>query len=364
MKILHVADLHLSLNEQEYCLSVLEEIVALAALEQVGLLLLAGDVFDTLDDAAALRGEFEARLEALPADCSAIYVPGNHEALGANAQRRLGLFSFGKRVTVASDAQLLPVSPEVELLLIPHRVRFDDYQAWKIPPKQATYRIAVAHGTVAGLAFLGPEAQEDEAEAGGIIDPDLFSFHRVDYAAMGHLHAGRTARPSPDLFVAYPGSARVWRRGEAGPRHALLLDLAVGVEPQEVALASAGQWRSIELAIAQDGTVDVGPAVAAAAKEDWLEVVLSGVVDDDTRRDEAVRTVTRALKDRVRRLDVLAPPEKVLVLDGISGNKVVRSFLDVWARRLAESPEPDRAAWHRARDIGLRRIVSVVGAQS
>jgi len=217
---------------------------------------------------------------------------------------------------------------------------------------------------VAGLAFLGPEAQEEEAEAGGIIDPDLFLLHRVDYAALGHIHAGRTARPAPDLFVAYPGSARVWRRGEAGPRHALLLDLAVGAEPKEVALASAGQWRSIELAIAQDGTVDVGPAVAAAAKEDWVEVVLSGVVDDDTRRDDAVRAVTRALKDRVRRLDVQAPPEQVLVLDGISGNKVVRSFLDVWERRGSESGELDRAAWHRARDISLRRIVSVVGAQS
>jgi len=364
MKILHVADLHLAVSEHEYCLSVLEEIVALAAREQVGLLLLAGDVFDTLDDAEALRGEFEARLEALPADCAPIYVPGNHEALGANAQRRLGLFSFGKRVTMASDVQLLPVSPEVELLLIPHRPKFDDYQAWKIPPKQAAYRIAVAHGTVAGLAFLGPGVEEEDVEGGGIIDPDLFLFHRVDYAALGHLHAGRTARPAPGLLVAYPGSARVWRRGEAGPRHALLLDLIAGVEPKEVALASAGQWRSIELAIAQDGTVDVSPAAAMAAREDWLEVVLSGVVDDDTRRDEAVRTVARGLKDRVRCLDVQASPEKVLVLDGISENKVVRGFLDVWARRLAESPEPDRAAWHRARDIGLRRIVSVVGAQS
>lgn len=358
MKILHVADLHLATGERDYSLAVLDELVAVASGEQVGLLLVAGDLFDSYGDAEALRDEVAARMERLPPGCRCVYVPGNHEKRGASERRHIGLLSLGRAITVASDVAVMPISNEVEVLTVPHAERYDDYQSWVVPPKKATARIAVAHATVAGLSYVGPGVEE----GGGVIDPDLFAFHQVDYAAMGHIHAGRKVRLPSGLVIAYPGSSRVWRSGEEGERCALVIDLAYGLEPVPVPLAAAGQWRAIEVPLAQDGSVALGSVLGAARAHDWVEVTLTGVADDDGVRDAAARTIEEAMSRRVRRLEVSA--RDVMVLAGVAEEPVVRAFLDAWQKRFAAASEAERPAWLLARTVGLGRIVRVVGARS
>jgi DNA repair exonuclease SbcCD nuclease subunit len=358
MRILHAADLHLATVERDYSLAVLDEIIEIVALERVEILLLAGDVFDTYADAESLRDEVAARLDRLAAGCRPFYIPGNHEKLGATERRHIGLLSFGSRMTVTTEVSLVPISDEVELLLVPHRENYDDYQSWDVPPKMSRLRIAVAHGSVTGLSFLGL----GDEEGGAIIDPDLFAFHGVNYAAMGHIHSGRIQHQSSGAVIAYPGSARVWRSGEAGERSVLLVDLSKGIEPVRLSLAAAGQWRSIELPLAQDGSVTPGPMLEVAGPRDWLEVTLTGVADDDFVRDTAARLVEQAATGRVRRLDIRK--NEVMVLAGVSDEPVVRLFLDAWRSRFETASETDRAAWLRARSVGLAKIITVVGSRS
>lgn len=358
MRILHAADLHLSTDEREYSLSVFDEIIEIVARERVDVLLLAGDVFDAYADAESLRDEVAARLDRLAANCRPFYIPGNHEKLGATERRHVGLLSFGRRMTVTTELSLVPISDEVELLLVPHRENYDDYQSWAVPPKASRLRIAVAHGSVAGLSFLGL----GDEEGGEIIDPDLFAFHGVNYAAMGHIHAGRIQRQASGAVIAYPGSARVWRSGEVGERSVLLFDLSNGIEPVRLPLAAAGQWRSMELPLAQDGSVAPVPTLTDAGPKDWLEVTLTGVADDDFVRDAAARAVEQAMVGRVRRLDIRK--SDVMVLAGVSEEPVVRLFLDAWRTRFETAPEDERAAWLRARAVGLAKIITVVGSRS
>lgn len=358
MRILHAADLHLATDERDYSLAVLDEIIDVVERERVEILLLAGDVFDTYADAESLRNDVAARLDRLAANCRSFYIPGNHEKLGATERRHIGLLSFGSRMRVTTEVSLVPISDEIELLLVPHREKYDDYQSWDIPPKKSRLRIAVAHGSVTGLSFLGL----GDEEGGGIIDPDLFAFHSVNYAAMGHIHAGRIEHQASGAVIAYPGSARVWRSGEAGERSVLLLDLSKGIETKRLPLAAAGTWRSTELPLAQDGSVALGPVLAAVGSQDWLEVTLSGVADDDFARDTAARAVERAVAGRVRRLDIRK--NDVMVLAGVSEEPVVRLFLDAWRTRFETSPEAERAAWFRARAVGLAKIIAVVGSRS
>lgn len=357
MKILHCADLHVSTGEEAYAFSVLDEVIDVAGRERVGLLLFAGDTFDSYDDAEAFRDGFARRLTRLRADCACVLIPGNHETLGASERRNVSLLGFGDRVVVAGEVGLLPISEEVEVLAVPHRPRYDDYQDWAVGPKRATVRLALAHATVSGMSFAGL-ATED---GGAVIDPDLFVFHHVDYAALGHIHAGRYRRHASGLVVAYPGSARVWRSGEAGDRCVLLVDLAGARDPRPVPLEAAGRWSAVEVPLAPDGTVAVAPLAASAAATDWLEVRLTGVADDDDVRARAVRVVREALERRVRKLDVV--PDDVLILSGAMEEPVVRRFLDAWEKRLGAAGEADRQALFRARAIGLERIVDVVGAR-
>src|ERR1019366_3035197 len=107
-----------------------------------------------------------------------------------------------------------------------------------------------------------------------------------------------------------------WRSGEAGARGVLLLDLAAGIEPVRMPLATAGQWRSTELPLAPDGSVVPGPMLEAAGAQDWVEVTLTGVADDDFVRDSAARAVEQAAAGRVRRLDIRK--NDVMVLAGVS----------------------------------------------
>lgn len=355
MKVLHCADLHVSAPEEAYAFSVLDEIVDLAGRERVGLLLFAGDTFDSYGDAEAFRDAFARRLARLHAGCTCVLVPGNHEALGASERRNVSLLSFGDRAMTANEVGLLPISDEVELLAVPHRPRYDDYQEWAVGPKRASVRLALAHATVSGMSIAGL-ADED---GGTVIDPDLFAFHRVDYAAMGHIHAGRQQRHPSGLVVAYPGSARVWRSGEEGDRCVLLVDLAGPREPQRLPLKAAGRWRAVEVSLAADGTVPVAPLVQSAAATDWLEVRLTGLADDDDVRASAVRLTREALERRVRKLDVSV--DGVLILAGVMQEPVVRRFLDAWDKRFRTAPESDREALTRARTIGLQRVVDVVG---
>lgn len=358
MRILHAADLHLATDERDYSLAVLDEMIEIVARERVEILLLAGDVFDTYADAESLRDDVAARLDRLAANCRSFYIPGNHEKLGATERRHIGLLSFGSRMKVTTEVSLVPISDEIELLLVPHRENYDDYQSWDIPPKKSRLRIAVAHGSVTGLSFLGL----GDEDGGGIIDPDLFTFHSVNYAAMGHIHAGRIQHQASGSVIAYPGSARVWRSGEVGERSVLLLDLSKGIDPVRLPLAAAGQWRSTELPLAQDGSVAPGPMLAAVGPQDWLDVTLTGVADDDFVRDTAARAVEQAVAGRVRRLDIRK--SDVMVLAGVSEEPVVRLFLDAWSTRFETAPEEERAAWLRARAVGLAKIITVVGSRS
>lgn len=358
MRILHSADLHLATDEREYSLSVLDEMIDIVARERVDMLLLAGDVFDAYADAESLRDEVAARLDRLAANCRPFFIAGNHEKLGATERRHVGLLSFGSRMTVTTKLSLVPISDEVELLLVPHRENYDDYQSWAVPPKASRLRIAVAHGSVAGLSFLGL----GDEEGGGIIDPDLFAFHGVNYAAMGHIHAGRIQHQVSGAVIAYPGSARVWRSGEVGERSVFLLDLSKGIEPVPLPLAAAGQWRSTELPLGQDGSVTIGALLAGVGPQDWLELTLTGVADDDFVRDAAARAVEQAMAGRVRKLDIRK--SDVMVLAGVSEEPVVRLFLDAWYARFEAAPESERGAWLRARTIGLSKIIAIVGSHS
>jgi DNA repair exonuclease SbcCD nuclease subunit len=358
--IIHCADLHLCAapEEREYCLAVLDEIADLARRERAAALLFCGDLFDGFRDLEALRIEFRRRIEALPAGCAVVYIVGNHEPHGAGGQRA-GAFDLGGIAVVEDGPFELLVRDGVELLCVPHQPSYSGYTDWKVPPKKTKLRLGLAHGLVTGMdVYAGPD-DEESGECAGALDPDLFGRFEVDYAALGHIHA-RREKTIGACRLCYPGSARVWRKGEDGERGVYVLSCDDRVQGRFEPLASAGQYRVHDLPLGLDGGLDgVEECAASWGARDWIHLRLGGVVDDENAVAEVERRLRREWAGRVRRLDVSR--DGVEVLEGIARHALARKFLAVWERGFAAAGPADRSLWLRARQLGLMQMRTIAG---
>lgn len=202
IKLLHCADLHLSVAEKEYSLRVLKEIADRAKSEKVDYLLFCGDVFHSYQDLQKMQQEFCRMLSGVN-NRRILFLPGNHEELGCS-DPALDKFSWG-------NIELMATKPfgfircgegddQIEFLAVPHQKQYERYLDWPVPRKEAKYRIALAHGFVSGMSFTGLDE-----EGGMTLDPGMFKEYQVDYVALGHVHKGETKRFEGIQFC-YPGS--------------------------------------------------------------------------------------------------------------------------------------------------------------
>lgn len=384
LRLIHCADLHLSERERDYSLTVFEEIISQANRRNVPAILISGDLFDTYADAEALRADVRAIASEFSGEI--LYIPGNHEELQSGTGRK------SKKIEVLdlSPITVIHHSPctflermyadvPVEILAIPHQPEYGDYRSWNIPPKRAPLRIAMAHGIVTGLAYAGP----DEESGAGMLDPMLFSFHDVDYAALGHIHARRLERHGGTAFC-YPGSTRVWRRGETGERGFALISYdprGSSLQPEFIPMESAGVYREIAVPLSLNAESVELHDHTEWHTEDYIELRLSGLVEDERAVVDLIEKLRTRYAERVRRFEIRR--DDVDVLPGISTEPMVRKFLDLWeqhqpvlaqvgdetkagpqATRAAQMYERDRAVWFRSREIALLEIKRLLDSKS
>ena len=359
--IIHCADLHLtSGKERDYSLAVLDEILTVADKEWVRYLLISGDLFDSFDDAVNLRAEFRRRTESVSSKCHIIYIPGNHEDLG-KGNRALSSLDIGTLQVCLTTPFEVIVYPEIEFLCIPHQADYRDYHEWSIPPKKAPIRIALAHGLVSGIdIYAGPELEEEGAV--GTIDPDLFTRFDVDYAAMGHIHIWRKEQYGR-TWISYPGSSRVWRRGENGPRGVNLIKTDQSVQMEFYPLASSGRYRQYHLPLTLEGSIEDLVTITSSWKEnDWIDLNFTGIVEDENAVGELEKKLRSEQGERVRKIEI--DRTDVQPLPGIMSQTIVKQFLETWKKRKPDSVD-DRAhtVWLKARQMGLEQIKNVMEAK-
>jgi DNA repair exonuclease SbcCD nuclease subunit len=360
--ILHAADLHLSEAERDYTFPILDEIVGIAQREEAGLLLFAGDMFDSFQDLERLHGELRTRLECLRPACRVLMVAGNHEHLRApeaavDAMRRM---SFGRAQLLSQEPfQVVPPEGEsgVEVVGLPHRLRYTDYLTWAVPPPAAgRARVVLAHAALTGASYLGP----DPEEAPSVMDVDLLERLGADYAAMGHLHTPKTVKVG-GVTVCYPGSARVWRKGEAGPRGVSLVNVGQGpLRLRRVRLATAGEYRLVPVELGLEGDApDLDRAAAGWGPRDAVDIELSGLVEDEHAAERTRAALEIRYRGRVRLLEVRLA--SVSSIAGISRNALAARYLELWRAREAEieaahGPEVAR----RVLRAGLDKIKTIL----
>ena len=351
-RILHCADLHLSEQERDYGLAVLREIVDLTNGAEAELLLFAGDVFDSYADMSSLRIPFRAELERARRACRIMMIPGNHELLrpGPTPITAMG---FGRAELLAATPFDRREAAGVEIIAIPHQGSYAGYRDWPLPPRGELPRLALAHAALAGVAYLGPQQEE----GGSAMDVDLLVRLEVDYAAMGHLHESRTVREGR-MQASYPGSARVWRRGEYGARGVNLLELGAQSSLSRLPLRLAGEYHSLVVPLDLTGLL---PELSGVwGEHDYLDVELCGLVEDERAAEAAREELRRRYGGAVRRLEVST--DGVTPVAGVAANPLAQRFVELWRERRAElEQQHGEQVARRVLEVGLRKIRAALG---
>jgi DNA repair exonuclease SbcCD nuclease subunit len=263
---------------------------------------------------------------------------------------------FGKaRLVSQKPFSLEMLDGFAEILALPFQKDYSNYRSWKVPPKKQALRILFSHGTVPGIAYTGPD-EEDER---GALDADIFTHFGADFAALGHLH-GSSLSLRGETLIVYPGSARVSREGESGPRQVFIFSTEEKPpRPQPVTLVSAGEYRIVPIYASPEGKLcrlDEKQSSGWKAA-DWIRLEVSGVVEDEVPVLTALKEMRAELEKRFRR--VTASSEKLSVLQGISSHPLARRFLEKWEKE-AENYRDAGEAYSLARLKGLQVIKKIL----
>jgi exonuclease SbcD len=217
LKILHTADIHLRQDDSE-TVEALEQVLAEAKANNVDLLTIGGDLFDSPEDAESLRPQLRDLLKDNPFDILAI--PGNHDEDVYRENLRFG-----------NDLQVLTETPyagvefdDVEVVGVPFTSSMSEdlYSALEKKSGEKT-QILLLHCTL-DIGFHSGAVGEDEGKYFPVTKATLAELD-YDYVLAGHIHSKLREVPLENggTFL-YPGSPVSHSTKEEGKRKAVLID--------------------------------------------------------------------------------------------------------------------------------------------
>ena len=302
LRLLHTADVHLGarhtdLGEQaaaqrERQFAAFKAAVDLAVAEQVDIVLVAGDLFDSNTQprrsvervAAELRRLVDARIRT-------VLIPGTHDVYD-----RSSIYRVHDLAALAGSAEdddlvtvLTPDRPSIHLAtcdVVIHGPVFATKRAPHSPLRDlkvtagegATWHVGMVHGSLA----IPDRTDRDEV----VFTREEIAATGLDYLALGHWHSAQQGRAGGTTW-AYAGAPEPVAVTQDGAGKVLLVELAEagGTRTVTIAERAVGRTRFEKLAI-DAATVADQPAVIAAigAKADpdlVLDVRLTGVRPDD-----------------------------------------------------------------------------------
>ncbi len=357
MKILHTADWHLGKSiegreRQEEQIKVMDEICQIADEEQIDLVLIAGDIYQTVNPPAWAENLFYETIHRLSdyGKRGVIVISGNHDqperikAANPLADKQ-GIYLVGMPTdqlqpsiftrdgqVIVKDAGIgwlqlnLPKKNEsamVSVLPYPSESRIKQlftqsydskeirkaysefigkwYTAQESLFKKDTVNLAMSH-----LFVQGGSASDSEIEiqVGGAytVEPNHLPSY-VQYVALGHLHRPQAVKGTPSL-TRYAGSPLAYSFSEANHKKSVtILDLKPGgtAEPYEIPLRSGNPL------IAKDfvnGIIEFETWIEEDGKNPaWLDITLH--VPHPLSMEEITRI--RKMHDGIIHIRVLTP---------------------------------------------------------
>lgn len=219
MKILHTADVHLR-GDDPRTVEALREVLSEAEENDVDLLTIGGDLFDSPQDAEALRPELRELLNDNPFQILAI--PGNHDEDVYRQNLR-----FGNDLKILTETPYETVEfDEFEVVGVPFTSSMTEELFSSLKEKSSEHtQILLLHCTL-DIGFQSGAVGEEEGKYFPVTKATLAELD-YDYVLAGHIHSRDREVPLDNggTFI-YPGSPVSHSTTEEGRRKAVLIDTA------------------------------------------------------------------------------------------------------------------------------------------
>ncbi|MGO7202787.1 exonuclease SbcCD subunit D [Rhizobium ruizarguesonis] len=241
-----------------------------------GVILLAGDTFDTETPTPAVLRQALGEM-ARNSPLRWVLLPGNHDSLLADQLWSAARGAVPDNVILATEAVPLPLGPDVILLPAPCTTRRPgrDLTEWMTgaATPDGAIRIGLAHGPI-------QEFSED-ATATNVIAPNRAALAGLDYMALGDWHGSVAV----DARTYYSGAPEPDRFKHDRPGQAMVVSIAgQGAMPTTTAVTTASfSWQTLHLPL--------------LASEDGVEVLKAALPEPFARRQTLLRV---ALSGRAR----------------------------------------------------------------
>ena len=198
VRLLHTSDVHLGATfralgergreQRRQVEATFARVIDLAIAAPVDLLLIAGDLFDSVVAARAQSAFASRELRRLgDAGVPACIVAGNHDPLGAgSASVWHDLAICSPLVTVFGPSAPVRMFPELDLTVVGRARQRDLSGESPLPdlpqPRRTTYQVALAHGSL---------QRPNLPALFGAVSPEEIAGSGVDYLALGDWHSTR-----------------------------------------------------------------------------------------------------------------------------------------------------------------------------
>lgn len=301
IRVLHTADLHLdtvftdlpdtmAAQRREEQRKLLEALVHLAHKQQVQLVLLSGDLFDSARNRTKTLEAVERFLQDL--NVPVFIAPGNHDFYRAGC---------------VYDKMYLPANV--------HLFRSNQIECVEVPELGlrvwgAAFIDNISPGLLNGFA---PEKQPDildilcihgTASKDGIYNPMLpeqMSASNMDYIAMGHNHTCGGLQKAGSTYYLWPGAPMGRGFDEVGQKGAVIVDISPGTAAAKFAPLNAREYRILEVDITgEDPLTAIMHCLPADTSRHLYRIILTGTAEQSPE----MGTLQRVLEDKFYYLEL------------------------------------------------------------
>lgn len=349
-KLLISSDLHLSVQEKEYSLSVLDEIIEYA--KDYDALMLLGDTFNTFEDLQELKDIFSKKMEDYQKD---VYLlKGNHENLKAKGIT-LNKLKFPDNVIIIEDISFFNID-NLDIIALPYSEKYiiDNDINKKIESLNSDNRIVISHGIIEGTLW----AIEENEEAASIpidiikkIDPNI--------AIVGHIHKQMEVNIE-NIEIIYTGSARVWRKSksEMGVRRCLAINIENNsIKKTFINIQNAGEYRIYESNIQNISNLEQKAL-------DWnindiIDINLYGIAEDENEVEKKIYSIKNKYSKYVREINIKT--SELFLLENAYNESIIKEFLSIAEEyEFDTNNEEDLEIVEIAKRIGIEKIYTAL----
>ncbi len=321
MKILHTADLHLKEGEPQR-LEILKWLIQKGRELKIDAFLIAGDLFDSDNDATILRPAVRRIFE--PGPFKILIIPGNHDTISYSSNYDYGQNTIQLTQTPFEIIELAGLN----IAGVPYQNKKFSECVINLP---RNIDILIIHGTLYDTSFIFSMISDLETAYMPIYPTNLENI--AHYVALGHIHSHTFSSTYQNTQVVYPGSPIALDTKCIGKRFTYYIDIdraKLNIKPLEV--ENAPYWEEREFfvfpGIEEKILKDIDEYLSAGATRNIMyNIYLKGFIAES---DKIFNNSVNHLKEKYAKkfLDLRLTLDNIQSWDKIMQNPLAKKFIE------------------------------------